>query len=60
MAALRAWLSALRNEGRNAAYDLQLLQISLSSSINPPHGLLEGISNILNILHSPLIMGEDD
>jgi len=60
MAALRAWLSALHEDQRMAAYNLQLLQISLSSSIDPPHGLFEGISNILNILHSPLIMGEDD
>lgn len=46
--------------GNRPAYDLQLLQISLSSSIDPPHGFLEGVSNILNILHRPLVMSEND
>jgi hypothetical protein len=60
MAALRAWLSALHDRRKDEAYNLQLLQIGLSSSIDPPHGFLEGISDILNILHRPLIMGEND
>jgi hypothetical protein len=53
-------ISYARREGKDIAHDLKLLQIGLSSSIDPPHWLLEGISNVLNILHRPLIMSEDD
>ena len=60
MAALRAYPSALHSKRETIAYDLQLLQISLSSSIDPPHGFSKGVGNVLNILHRPLVMSEND
>jgi hypothetical protein len=41
-------------------YDLQLLQVGLTGSVDTPHRSAEGLGDVLDIIHRPLVMSEDN